>query len=127
MVCVPPAVAVGKESTVKIPVLVAVPKEVTTEINPVVAVALSIAVIWELLSIVKEVAVIPLKVTEVARLKPVPVTTTEVLEPVQALVGEKLDIDWAKLSTLNRKTIKKTKRYVFEFFNIKKELTLNLE
>ena len=45
IVCDPPAVAIGKESTVKIPVLVAVPNGVITEINPVVALTLTIAVI----------------------------------------------------------------------------------
>jgi hypothetical protein len=127
MVCVPPAVAVGKESTVKTPVLVAVPKRVTTEINPVEALALSIAVIWESLSTVKEVAATPLKVTEVAPVKLVPVMITEDPELVQALIGLKLDMDWAKLSKLNRKRIKTIKREFFEFSNTKNEFILNLE
>jgi hypothetical protein len=54
----------------------------------------------------KEVAATPLKVAEVAPLKPVPVITTEDPDPVQALVGEKLDIDWAKLSMLIKKANK---------------------
>ncbi len=127
MVCVPPAVAVGKESTVKTPVLVAVPKRVTTEINPVEALALSIAVIWESFSTVKEVAATPLKVTEVAPVKLVPVMITEDPELVQALIGLKLDMDWAKLSKLNRKRIKTIKREFFEFSNTKNEFILNLE
>ena len=127
MVCVPPAVAVGGESTVKTPVLVAVPKRVTTEINPVEALALSIAVIWESLSTVKEVAVTPLKVTEVAPVKLFPVMITESPELLQALIGLKLDMDWAKLSIQNRKAIRKNKREVFEFINTKNEFILNLE
>jgi hypothetical protein len=127
MVCDPPAIAVGGESTVKIPVLVAVPKRVTTEINPVEALALSIAVIWESLSTVKEVAATPLKETEVAPVKLFPVMITESPELLQALIGLKLDMDWAKLSILNRKAIRKNKREVFEFINTKNEFILNLE
>ena len=127
MVCVTPAVAVGNKSTVKIPVLEAVPKGVITEINPVVAVVLSIALIWESLSTVKEVADIPLKVTEVAPVKLVPVIITEAPELAQALIGLKFYMDWAKLSKLNRKTIKTIKREFFEFSNTKIKFILNLE
>ena len=127
IVCVPPAFAVGSESTVKILALVAVPKKVTTEINPVEALALSIAVIWESLSTVKEVAATPLKVIEVAPVKLVPVITTETPELVQALIGLKFDMDCAKLSKLNRKTIKTIKREFFEFSNTKNKFILNLE
>lgn len=107
--------------------LEAVPKGVTTEINPVVAVALSIALIWESLSTVKDVADIPLKVTEVAPVKLAPVMVTVAPELVQALIGLKFDMDWAKLSKLNRKTIKTIKRVFFEFINTKNEFILNLE
>jgi hypothetical protein len=55
------------------------------------------------------VATTLLKVTAVAPSKPVPVMTTEMPEPVQALVGEKLDIDWAKLSILTKKASKTIK------------------
>jgi hypothetical protein len=125
MVCVPPAIAVGGESTVKTPVLVAVPKRVTTEINPVEALALSIAVIWESLSIVKEVAATPLKETEVAPVKLFPVMITESPELLQALIGLKLDMDWAELSIQNRKAIRKNKREVFEFINTRNEFIFN--
>ena len=88
--------------TVKVAALISVP----TEIGPVVAVAGKMAVIWVALSTLKEVAVTPLKVTEVAPVKPVPVMTTAAAEPAQALVGVKLAIDWAKLSIPIKKAIK---------------------
>jgi hypothetical protein len=95
--------------TVNVPELtILAPEEGVTVISPVVAAAGKRAVICVLLFTVY-VAIALLKVTAVAPLKPVPVMTTEVVEPVQELIGEKLDIDWAKLLMLAKKASKISK------------------
>jgi hypothetical protein len=83
-------VMVGGGMTVKLVALVAVPPGVVTAIGPVVAPAGTVAVICVERSTLKVAALTPLKVTEVAPVKFVPVITT--LSPVPPLVGEKLEI-----------------------------------
>jgi hypothetical protein len=63
--------------TVKLPVLLAVPPGVVTKIFPVVAVAGTVAEIWVPESTAK-LAAVPLNLTKVAPVKPVPVMTTDV-------------------------------------------------
>ena len=84
------AVATGVGLTVKFVELVPVPPEVVTAIVPVVAPAGKVAVICVSLFTVNEAEDVPLKLTTLAPVKPVPVITTLAPLPSQALVGEKL-------------------------------------
>jgi hypothetical protein len=76
----------GDRVTVKLPVLVPVPLGLVTSIGPLVAPAGTVAVICTSLSTVK-LAVVPLKSTAVAPVKPLPVMVTEV--PTGPLAGLK--------------------------------------
>ena len=76
---------------------------------------LSVAVIWESLSTTKEVAAVPLIVTEVAPVKLVPVITMETPELVQAVMGLKLDIDCEKLLIPDNNEIMINNKKDFEF------------
>ena len=81
-------VITGEVLTTKFTLLVPVPPGVVTEITPVVAPAGRVAVIWFGLLTTKE-AVVPLKLTIEAPVKPDPVMTTLTPEPAQALGGAK--------------------------------------
>ena len=82
-------VIVGPRITVNVAALVAVPAGVVTAMAPLVAPAGTLAVIW-LAELTTYVALLPLKVTELAPVKFVPVIVTEA--PTAPLVGEKLVI-----------------------------------
>ena len=79
-------VIVGGTVTVKLMPLVAVPPGVVTWIGPLVAPLGTVAVSW-VLDVTVKLAVVPLKVTEVAPVKLVPLIVTWV--PTGPLVGEK--------------------------------------
>jgi len=55
-------------------------------------------------------------VTEVAPVKLFPVMITESPELLQALIGLKLDMDWAELSIQNRKAIRKKQKRSFRIY-----------
>ena len=82
-------VIVGPRITVNVAALVAVPAGVVTAMAPLVAPAGTLAVIW-LAELTMYVALLPLKVTELAPVKFVPVIVTAA--PTVPLVGEKLVI-----------------------------------
>ncbi len=79
--------AVDDDVTVKLPVLVPVPEAVVTVMRPVVAPEGTVAVSWVVLTGVN-VAEVPLSVTLVTPLKPLPFTVTSV--PTAPEVGLKL-------------------------------------